>query len=76
MMTSTVSEESLARDTHTDIQTYRHTHTHTHTHMHARARAHTQTDRQTDRHTDRHGLGSTLIKRKEKDQSVVECQLS
>ena len=38
MMTSIVSEESLARDTHThrDIHsdTYRHTHTHTHTHTH------------------------------------------
>ena len=39
MMTSIVSEESLARDTHTYGHARRHTHTHTHTH--------------TDTHTDR-----------------------
>ena len=36
MMTSTVSEESPARDTRTHARTPTHTHTHTHTHTRSR----------------------------------------
>ena len=35
LLTSTVSEESLARDTHTDTHRNTHRHTDTHTHIHA-----------------------------------------
>ena len=43
-ITSTVSEESLARDTHTHTHTHTHTRTHSHTHTHARTHARTQKD--------------------------------
>ena len=46
MMTVIVSEESLARGTHTYI-----THTHTHTHTRARARTHARTHTHTHTHT-------------------------
>ena len=49
MMTAIVSEESLARDTHTRTLAHTHTHTHSHTlahsHTHTLTRTHTRTRR-------------------------------
>ena len=56
MMTSTVSEESLATDTHT------HTHTHTHTLSHARTHVRTHAHTHTHIHTHTHTHGVVYVK--------------
>ena len=45
IVTSTIAEESFARDTHTHIHTHTHTHTHTRTHARTHVRTHTHTHR-------------------------------
>ena len=44
MTTSIISEDSLARDTHTHTHTRTHAHTHTYIHVHARTHARTHLD--------------------------------
>ena len=56
MMTSTVYEESLARDTHARTHTRAHTHTHTqhtdtHTNKHTNTHTHTHTHNTHNTHT-------------------------
>ena len=56
MTTSTVSEESLARDRQTGRHPHARTHMHTHTYTHARtyARTYTHTHTHTHTHNDTH----------------------
>ena len=61
MMTSTVSEESLVRDTHT------HTHAHAHAHAHAHTHTHTRTHAYADTQTERSRLSSVKFAQKEED---------